>query len=393
MHAADRARVEVDLDQRLVRAELEIEEQALGRAVGETAAHGEDHVRRFQGVLRGAPVRQDAEPERIGLGDRAAPHHGRDHRRPEPAREGLELPRRLGRDHPAAGDEERPPSPGEVAGRLLHQPDVARRAPALAGGREPRRDGRVEQIGRDRQRDRAGPAGPEQVERALDRAGDLRAAPEGVGPPADRPEALDLVRHLVERAHVLADQRAGDVRHEEKHGLRARVGLDERCQRVGRARPGRHHDDPGSPRRAGVAVRHEPRALLVPRQDVGDPVLAEEGVVDREVVDARDAEDVAHALGVERGHDPLAASARRGVRAHHGTLAPREPIRRPSACGLTGLCSRLAGTDRAGRWAHGVSQRTGVPPRPSRRGRPPGAGPSEASRRLPASFRAGGPCR
>ena len=62
------------------------------------------------------------------------------------------------------------------------------------------------------------------------------------------------------------------------------------------------------------------RALLVPRQDVGDPVLPEEGVVDGEVVNARDAEDVAHALGLERSHHPLAAGPA-GHGGHRATVA------------------------------------------------------------------------
>jgi hypothetical protein len=40
VHAPDRARIEVDLDQGLVRPEREIEEQALGRAMGEPTADG-----------------------------------------------------------------------------------------------------------------------------------------------------------------------------------------------------------------------------------------------------------------------------------------------------------------------------------------------------------------
>ena len=141
-----------------------------------------------------------------------------------------------------------------------------------------------------------------------------------IGPPADRPEALDLVRHLVERAHVLTDQGRGNVRHHEEHGLGARLRLDERRQRIGRARPGRDDDDARPARGPGIAVGHEAGTLLVPRQDVADPFLPEKGVVDGEVVDPRDAEDVSHALGLERGHHPLAPGPAGHV-AHRTTVA------------------------------------------------------------------------
>ena len=288
--------------------------------MGEPTADGEHHVGRLQRVLRGPPVRQDALPERIGLGDRAPPHDGRDDRRAEPTCERLELARRVRRDGAAPGDEEGSLGPREVPGRLLDQTDIARRPSPGASRREPGRHGRVEDVRRDRERDRPGPAGPEEVEGALDRPGDLRAAAQRIGPPADRPEALDLVRHLVERAHVLADQGGGNVRHHEEHGLGARLGLDERRQRIGRARPGRDDDDARPARGPRIAVGHEAGALLVPRQDVGDPVLPEEGVVDGEVVDARDAEDVSHAFGLERGHHPLAPGPV-GHGAHRATVA------------------------------------------------------------------------
>src|SRR3989304_346027 len=58
-----------------------------------------------------------------------------------------------------------------------------------------------------------------------------------------------------------------------------------------------------------VAVGHEARALLVAGEDVGDVPLADQRVVDGEVVDAGQAEDVADALGAENFDDPLAAGA------------------------------------------------------------------------------------
>jgi hypothetical protein len=158
------------------------------------------------------------------------------------------------------------------------------------------------------------------VEGPLDSPRDLRAVPQRIGPAADRPEAVDLVRYLVERAQVLADQRARNVRHDQKHGLGARLGLDERRQGVGRARTRRDHDDAGPARCPRVAVGHESRALLVPGEDVGDAVLTEERVVDGEVVNARDPEDVAHTFRLERGHHPLAPGPA-GHGGHRATVA------------------------------------------------------------------------
>jgi hypothetical protein len=173
--------------------------------MSEAAPNGKDDVRPLQRVLRRLPIRQNSEPERVGLGEGAASHHGGDYGRLQPPREGLELSRRVRRDHAAARDEERSAGPAEISCRLLQEADIARRATALAGRREAPCHGRREEIGRNRQRDRAGPPSPEEMKRALDCAGDLRPAAEGVRPPADRSKALDLIRHFVQGAHVLTD--------------------------------------------------------------------------------------------------------------------------------------------------------------------------------------------
>ena len=109
----------------------------------------------------------------------------------------------------------------------------------------------------------------------------------------------------MERAEPPAEHGAGDVRHQEEHRLGGGEGLHERGEGVGRAGAGRDEDDARLARGAGIAVGHERRALLVPREHVGDRRLAEQGVVDGQVVDARNAEDVADALGGESRHHPL----------------------------------------------------------------------------------------
>ena len=131
----------------------------------------------------------------------------------------------------------------------------------------------------------------------------------GLRPARDGLEAIDLVGHLVERAQPLADQRRGDIGHEHEDGLGAREGFHERRQHVGRPGPGGDHDHARSARGPRVAVGHEARALLVAGQDVCDVVLADQRVVDSEVVHAGEAEDVPHALGTQNFHHPFTAGA------------------------------------------------------------------------------------
>ena len=58
-----------------------------------------------------------------------------------------------------------------------------------------------------------------------------------------------------------------------------------------------------------VAVGHEARALLVAGEDVRDVVLADQRVVDGEVVDSREPEDVPHPLGTQNFNHPFTAGA------------------------------------------------------------------------------------
>src|SRR2546427_383932 len=69
------------------------------------------------------------------------------------------------------------------------------------------------------------------------------------------------------------------------------------------------HDHARPARRARVAVGHEARALLVAGQYVRDVALADQGIVDGEVVDAGQAEDVPHPLGPQNFHGPLTTGA------------------------------------------------------------------------------------
>ena len=162
-------------------------------------------------------------------------------------------------------------------------------------------------VGGQRERNRSRARGAEQLEGALHRGRKRSGFTNRLRPAADWPEALDLVGQPVECADLVADQRRRNVRHEGQHRLRAGVRFDERCERVGRARSRRDQDHAGTAGRTCVAVGHECRALLVTSEDVRDPArAAHQRIVDGEVVDPRDAEDVAHAFRPQCFNHPLA---------------------------------------------------------------------------------------
>ena len=121
VHEPDHQRVEVDVDQRLLRLEVELEEEALGGSMGETAPDGQDHVGAFEGGLGRPVVGEHAQPKRIGLGNGAASHHRRDDGRAEPVSERRELPRRAGRDDAPTRHDEWALGRVQTPGRILDQ--------------------------------------------------------------------------------------------------------------------------------------------------------------------------------------------------------------------------------------------------------------------------------
>ena len=133
----------------------------------------------------------------------------------------------------------------------------------------------------------------------------------------------------MQRAQTLADQRRRNIGHEDQDGLAVRKRFHEGRQHIGRAGAGGDDDHSGPARGPRVAVGHEARALLVAGEDVGDVVLADQRVVDGEVVDAGQAEDVADALGAENFDDPLAAGAQRSP-AQAGFLPGRSATGKPA---------------------------------------------------------------
>ena len=208
------------MDQRLVRAEREIQQEPLGRPMGEAAADGEDDVRRLPARPAVAqPVRQDAEPERIRLRKGAAAHHGGDHRRPEAPRER------------AAARLPRPPPPRRrpamIRGRRARakQPAPPRRAGPVAGGPRHaiRRRGRRPLAPSGGRWEWRGPPGPG---RCVSKTAEGRAGPRAGCRRPSRTVSAHRVTGGSTRSgsapraarRVPADQGGGDVGHDQEHG-------------------------------------------------------------------------------------------------------------------------------------------------------------------------------
>ena len=296
------------MDQRLLRLEVELEEEALGRPMGEAAPDGEDDVGAFERGLRRPVVGEHAQPERVRLGNGPAAHHRRDDGRAEPVSERRELPRRAGRDDAPTRHDERALGRAQTLGRVLDQLRIAC-GPSRVKGLATTFALPYQEIRGQRQRDGPRPRRAEQMKGVLHGGGNVPPFGDGLRPARDGLEAVDLIRHLVERTQAFPDERRGNVGHEHEDGLGAREGFHKGRQHVGGPGPGGDHDHARPARGPRVAVGHEARALLVAGEDVRDVVLADQRVVDGEVVDSREPEDVPHALGTQNFHHPFTAGA------------------------------------------------------------------------------------
>ena len=210
-----------------------------------------------------------------------------------------------------------------------------------------------QEVVRDRDGDRPRATGSEEVEGAVKRRRDRGGLGQRLCPARHGPEALDLVRHFVERTDLAADQVRRDVRHHHEDRYRSGIRLDERREGVRRAGARGHDDDGGGARGARVAVGHERRARLVAGEHVRDPRLPQQRVVDREVVDAGDAEDVADAFGGERLHHPFAAGVDHSI-----ALKPRSIT---TSTSVGPACARHAAS--TSRSSPGFSTRSARTPR------------------------------
>ena len=294
--------------------------------MAEPGPDGEDHVGGGQRLAAGAPIGQHAQKGRLALADHASPGDGRDDGRPQAPDDGAQLLLGAGGHHAAAGDDQRVAGLREETRGLLHVADVARRPRAVAARRSRPVHARGQEVVGNREDHGARSAGAQQIERARDGGGNRARLGQRLRPAGDRAEALDLVRHLVQGAEIAPDQVRGDVGGDQHDRHRAGVRLHQGREGVGRAGPGGDEHHAGLAGGAGVAVGHERRARLVAREHVGDVALAQQRVVDGQVVIAGNAEDVSHALGGQRLHHPVAAGRRR-----HEALASaysRPPRRR-----------------------------------------------------------------
>ncbi len=290
----------VDIDVDLLRAGRERVEPA-GHPVVEPRADVHHHValvHRQVGFV-GAVHAEHAEPVGVIGREGAEAHQRRGHRR---AGQALELAQQLGRaragvDHPAAGVEDRALGVGDqldrlgdLVGRGDHARRVAlgalRRRVAEGGG------GDLDVLG-DVDHDRAGAAGHGDLERLVDRRGE-------VGRVLHQVVVLGAVAREADRVGFLervgADQVGRDLAGDDHQRDRVHERVGDAGDRVGRAgaRGDEHHA--GLAGRAGIALGGVRRAGFVPHEDVADPVVAEQFVVDRQHRAARVAEHEFDAL-------------------------------------------------------------------------------------------------
>ena len=258
---------------------------------------------------------------------------------------------------------DRSPGRGE---QLDDRADLVRRRP---GGRGSRRVGRlelddlVEEVLRQRQQHRTGPAGQRLADGlGHDRRDVLGAARLGrpLGQPAERRDLVDLLERLA------AEEVALDLADEREHRARVlprrvdpdgEIGGADRARREARGRP---------TGQLPVGLGHERGAALVPRRDDPDPGVAER-VEQAEERLARNGERVAHAGGPQGVGDEPPDGPRAGPRLDLrrgrlglglGVIVPSASIGLDPASGRRAAHRRAAHRRRASA-AVGVGDRVG----------------------------------
>ena len=303
----DLSGVDVEMDDRCTRRER----RELPRdAVVEACADGNQEIALVHRPVR--PLRPvhpgPAEVELVGFRERALAHQRRHDRKAPDLGEGAELVACFCVERSAAHVEDGLLRGRERVGgaRDLARMPLLRRLPA----------GQVDRVGvlevehrllhvaRDVHEDRPAAAGAGDVERGLH---DVRELVDVLDEPRvlddrDRDAGdvalLERVRADQVRAHL-----AGDA--DERRRVHPRVG--DRGDEVRRARAGRRDRDADPSRRARVALRHVPCALLVAGEDVTHGRPARERVVGREDGAAGKPEGDVDPLGLERAEDRVGA--------------------------------------------------------------------------------------
>src|SRR6267378_3807594 len=304
----DRGRVDVDVN------DLALHLREVGRvaynSVIEARAHGKQHVavlHRHVGFV-GAVHPEHAQELRVGCGIAPQAHERIGARETEQFDELGELLRRIGKDHPAPGVDHRALRLGD---QLHGLPDLTRMPlhHRVVGTHRHRfrvlewAFGRRDVLGNVDEH-RAGPPGPGEIERFLDRDREiLDVFHEEVvlytGPrDAHRVALLECVQANGVRGHLPRD---------DHHRDRVHVGGGDPGHRVGDTGTRGHQRHTDLIARARVAVGSMRRALLAAHQDMLDLVLLEQLVVNEEHRPAGIAEDVLDTLRLEALHDNLCA--------------------------------------------------------------------------------------
>ena len=244
------------------------------------------------------------------------------------------------------------PPPAMITGSLAATRSATARSSSGAGAAGRSTGGRVQErhlalvlegLGGDVDDDRARPPGTELARRLADRGGDLLDLEDPRPPLRHRRDGVELVVHLVEQAHVLADPALGNLSRDHEDGRRCRIRGGEARRGVEEARPRHDQGDAEVAARPRVAVGHVRRGLLVTRGDEPDArLLAERGHGAVEL-DAREPEDHAHALAMERGHQGLPAGHPR----HRAASSPRSADHAVTAS-RTGACRARPAPSSAG---------------------------------------------
>jgi hypothetical protein len=153
------------------------------------------------------------------------------------------------------------------------------------------------------------------MNRLADRAGDVPGRGDEEVVLGDRQRDAGDVGFL---EPVGADQVRGDLAGDGNHGDGVHVGVGQRGDQVGRARSAGRHADAGAAGRLRVPGGGMAGPLLMPDQDVPDPLGVEQRVVRGQDRAAGDAEHDLDAHPLKRHHQGLSPGDLRLERGHRG---------------------------------------------------------------------------